>query len=1077
MLSLRSIKTKLIVIFLLCLFVPLLLLRFMAFPKAQKDLEEALIRNLEGVKQKQVEILKMWFEERRHDAKVVSKNISTILGRGIRDEDGNFLKLYDYIDMLKKDHEHLGVCITSTDGTVVVATEKGWVGSNIIGSDYCREALNGSIFISKIQPFVWTGSENRKADSSGPTMFISAPLTDPNNVTIGAVVLRVDPVTLSEIMRSAKLGKTGETFLMNREGFMLTESRFAGEMKKAGLIQRRTTLELRVVNPRTGLLTDGAQKCLSSQDGYDTEGYINYDGTKVLGAWCWIPEYDCGLIAQINIREGYEAAYGLKKFVLSMLLVLAFPLTLFAFYLGKRISAPILNITEATKKITSGELGQRVKVRGKSEISELAHAFNVMAEALEEKTVTLRDYTTGLENMVKERTLKLQSATNFLNSILAGSTEYSIIAEDLEGNILAFNKGANLIYGYRPEEVVGIANVRMLHTEEDVRSGLVDRILEEARKTGRYEGEVIRKRKNGEVFAAHVTFTLRRDENGQPIGFVVISKDITKEKLITLEKEIVNNINKMIASGLEIKEVYKNIYIELRRMINFTWLGVACFIDGVKITEDSNIVEGVLCTNWLNIPGNSFGATAQGATIRRGVSVCVTDTSEGKYLIDRELYKKGIYSYLCSPLKSKGITIGTITLGSNKQNAFTEIHISLLNQIIPQLAIAIENTKLFVSIRESEKKYRDLVENAPEMIHEISPEGKFIHVNRTELNKLGYSLEEMRQMTLEDIVPDKYREEIRRHIKRITEAGVSELETVFLTKSGKEIHVEINGTGLYNKAGECICTRAFVRDITERKKMEEQMRRSEKLASMGELAAAIAHEIRNPLGAICNSVGILDTHLKLAGQDKDLLEMIVDQSERLDRIITDFLTFAHPREPSFSLQDIREVIKSTIFLLEQDGRYTDRVEIKEIYESILPKVYIDMDLIHQVFWNLFINALDAMPNGGQIRITVRKATLFLRDAVEIVISDTGTGISLKELSKIFEPFYTTKSEGTGLGLSVVQQIIDDHGGTIDVKSDEGKGTTFYIKLPVGSEKEVVYPGVAEPQPKFLSTEIGRPFID
>ncbi|MEK7789731.1 MAG: ATP-binding protein, partial [Planctomycetota bacterium] len=315
---------------------------------------------------------------------------------------------------------------------------------------------------------------------------------------------------------------------------------------------------------------------------------------------------------------------------------------------------------------------------------------------------------------------------------------------------------------------------------------------------------------------------------------------------------------------------------------------------------------------------------------------------------------------------------------------------------------------------------------------------------------------EMRQMMLEDIVPNDHREEIKRHFKRIIVTGSSELETVFLTKSGKEINVEINGTALYNnKTGECICTRAFVRDITERKKMEDQVRRSEKLASMGELAAAIAHEIRNPLGAICNSVGILDTHLKLTGQNKDLLEMIVGQSERLDRIIKDFLTFAHPREPYFSLHDIREVIKNTIFLLEQDSRFTDKIEMKETYESILPKVYIDTDLIHQVLWNLFVNSLDAMPDGGQIKIMVRKATLFLRDAVEIVISDTGTGIPPHELDKIFEPFHTTKSEGTGLGLSMVQRIIDDHGGTVDVQSKEGKGTTFYIKLPVGNEKLAV----------------------
>lgn len=1040
---------------------PLLSLRFVAFPKAQKDLEDALIRNLEGVKQKQAEILKMWFEGRRHDAKAVSRNISTVAGRYITSNgkvDG-LQKMGEYIEMIKAEYGYKGVYVTSRDGIVIAATEKEWISSRIVSNDYCREALNGNIFISKIQQLAQAESKSED-NTEAPVMFISSPITDSDNVIIGAVILKVDTVLLTDIMKTANLGKTGETFLINREGYMLTESRFAHDLKTAGLIQKRTALELRVVSPHTGKLTDGARKCLSGNDGYDTEGYINYDGQKVLGAWCWIPEYDCGLLAQINISEGYGAAYSLKKFVFSTLLVLALPLTLIAFYFSKRISAPILNITEVTKKITGGDLGQRVKSSGKrDEISELAQAFNVMAESLEEKTIKLRNYTTDLENTVKERTLELQETTNFLNSILSGATEYSIIAEDLDGNILAFNKGASLIYGYKPDEVVGKANMRMLHCDEDVKSGLVNYILRSARKMGRYEGEVMRKRKSGEIFPVHVTFTLRRDESGQPIGFVAISKDITRDKLVELEKEIVNNINKTIASSLDIKEIYMNIYAELKRIIDIIWLGVVCRVEGTETTEDSHIVGGELVSpDWLKNPSCLFDTTAQGIAIRKGAPVFVTDTCEEKYLIDQKLYDKGICTYLCFPLKAKGITIGTVILGAKKKGSFTDIHFSLLNQITPQLAIAIENARLFVSIKESEKKYRDLVENAPEMIHEVSPAGKFINVNKTELNKLEYSLEEMRQMILENIVPSEQRNEIRRYFKRVMEMGSGGIETVFLTKSGKEINVEINGTGLYNKSGECICTRAFVRDITERKNMEEQMRRSEKLASMGELAAAIAHEIRNPLGAICNSVGILDAHLKLTGQDKDLLEMIVGQSERLDRIISDFLTFAHPREPSFTEQNIREVIKNTIFLLEQDSRYTEHVEIRDIYESILPKVYIDTDLIHQVLWNLFINSLDSMSEGGHIRIMVRKTTLFLRDAVEIVISDTGRGIPPHDLDKIFEPFYTTKTEGTGLGLSVVQRIIDDHGGTIDVKSKEGKGTTFYIKLPVGpmgSEKEEI----------------------
>ncbi|MBI5307964.1 MAG: HAMP domain-containing protein [Planctomycetes bacterium] len=462
-LSLRSVKRRLIFIFLLCSFAPLLLLRFVAFPKAQMDLEEALIRNLEGVKQKQAEIVTMWFGERKHDAKVIGRNAAAVL----------------YLEMLRTEYGFKDVHIVTPDGLVLVSTEQKLTGTSMLDYDYCKEALGGNVFVSRIQSY--TQDKGGGLVAKTPAMFISAPTTDANNSTSGAIILRVDTAPLSEIMKSANLGKTGETFLINSDGYMLTESRFTLDLRKAGLVREKTPLALRVAEPQSRRLTDGVSRCLSGRDGYNAEGYVNYDNNKVLGAWRWIPEYNCGLLAQIDVREGYGAVYNLKKFVLTMQMVLAFPLTLIAFYVGKWVSAPIRRITEATRKITSGDLRQRVKSRGKNdEVGELARSFNVMAESLEEKTIKLRNYTTDLENIVKERTLKLQSTTHFLNSILAGSTEYSIIAEDLEGNILAFNEGASRIYGYKPEEVIGIANVKILDLDEDVKSGKVDAILKSA---------------------------------------------------------------------------------------------------------------------------------------------------------------------------------------------------------------------------------------------------------------------------------------------------------------------------------------------------------------------------------------------------------------------------------------------------------------------------------------------------------------------------------------------------------------------------------------------------------------------
>jgi Cache domain. len=285
-----------------------------AFPKAQKDLEEALIRNLEGVKQKQVEIVKMWFDEKKRDAKVISRNVSSVMERNADDKSRGFPKLNEHLEMVKSEYGYKAVRITSRDGTVLVATERGCVGSNVMNDDYCREALNGNVFLSKIQYLVSGERKNKQSDGNVPVMFLSAPLLDSSNRITGAAVFTVDTLPLTEIMKSAKLGKTGETFLINREGCMLTESPFAGEIRKAGLVQQGTALALRVINPYTGKLTEGVQRCLSGNDGYDADGYKNYDGRKVLGAWRWIPEYDCGLLAQIDIREGYGAARSLKMF-------------------------------------------------------------------------------------------------------------------------------------------------------------------------------------------------------------------------------------------------------------------------------------------------------------------------------------------------------------------------------------------------------------------------------------------------------------------------------------------------------------------------------------------------------------------------------------------------------------------------------------------------------------------------------------------------------------------------------------------------------------------------------------------
>jgi signal transduction histidine kinase len=227
---------------------------------------------------------------------------------------------------------------------------------------------------------------------------------------------------------------------------------------------------------------------------------------------------------------------------------------------------------------------------------------------------------------------------------------------------------------------------------------------------------------------------------------------------------------------------------------------------------------------------------------------------------------------------------------------------------------------------------------------------------------------------------------------------------------------------------------------------DKQIMQAEKMAAIGELAAGIAHEIRNPLGIITGSAETVRKH-----QDQKIREemtkYILEESQRINGLIGTFLNFARPKEPNLVNCDLREVLEKTLLLLSPQAR-TLGVEIeKEISQKLL-QVSIDPDQMRQAFTNLGVNALEAMPHGGILKITVLKNA---RDKVLVQFSDTGKGIPKEVAAKVFDPFFTTKEGGTGLGLSIAHRIITQHRGEINVEGEEGKGTTFTIILPLKRE--------------------------
>ncbi|MCP4412231.1 MAG: PAS domain S-box protein, partial [Gammaproteobacteria bacterium] len=197
------------------------------------------------------------------------------------------------------------VLISDAAGTIHVSTQKGRIGADISEQEYFKKAMDGETFASQIFPSKQlVESKFGRMEIGVPTMVVATPITDRNKI-MGVACLRVDVEKISDLMRSIKLGESGETYLVNKQGYMITESRFSTNLRNEGLIDIGTTLEVKLINPETGKLTKSVAECLKGHTGSDGEGYLDYRGVNVIGFWQWVPELDWGVIAEIDYDEGY----------------------------------------------------------------------------------------------------------------------------------------------------------------------------------------------------------------------------------------------------------------------------------------------------------------------------------------------------------------------------------------------------------------------------------------------------------------------------------------------------------------------------------------------------------------------------------------------------------------------------------------------------------------------------------------------------------------------------------------------------------------------------------------------------
>jgi PAS domain S-box-containing protein len=678
--------------------------------------------------------------------------------------------------------------------------------------------------------------------------------------------------------------------------------------------------------------------------------------------------------------------------------------------------------------------------------------------------------------------LQVQQAEKNYRSIFENAVE-GIFRSTSGGKFITVNPALAQVLGYEsPDEVV--------NSFTDIGQLYVDPSLSDEIKRSLAQGQVVRGfefeayRKDRRKIWLSLNIRIIHDEKGKEICREGTIKDITDRKRAEAERLIIFEIIQGSITTRNLDEFLSLIHKSIGKLLYAENCFVALYDESTSLMRYEYWVDQFDPLPLPRPPGKGFSSYV----LRTNKPLLLTEELKTQIHEAGEIEKSGRSSacWLGVPLRKASRAIGVLVVQHYEdRDAYSQRDLEFLSSIGDQVALAIERKRAEEALTKSEEQYRDLVENAHDIIYSHDLMGKYTSMNQAGQQITGYTPEEALALNITQIVAPEDLPRAREMLRRkLAGEKVTAYEMEIVAKDGHRIAIEVN-TRLVMQDGVPVGVQGIARDITGRKQMEkalreseEQLRQSQKMEAIGQLAGGVAHDFNNLLTAIN---GYSSLALKRLGENHPIqsyLEEIQKAGDRAANLTRQLLAFGRKQLLQPLLLNLNDVVRDVHKLLKR--LIGEDVQLVAKLTPDLQRIKADPGQVEQVLVNLVVNARDAMPRGGTITIetsnveldtfyTSKHADITPGRYVMLAVSDTGTGMDHDTQERIFEPFFTTKEKGkgTGLGLSTVYGIVRQSGGNVWVYSEPGKGTTFKVYLPQ-SVNEVEPPVTPEPESTMRS---------